>query len=90
MSKYTVTITSAPEAQTVSFVVTGKTVDYYKGRKTGTRTVKVGEGTVKVGEGKGHYAHRQSAGWSFRIEGDVTADSIRTALTDNRQDFYLR
>ena len=87
MSKHIVKITSAPEAKTVSFVVMKTLVDFYNGRKVGTRTVKVGEGTV-IGN-KGNYAHLNMAGWSFVAE-TVTEAGILSALTSKTNDFYLR
>ena len=87
MSKHTVKITSAPEARVVSFIVMKTVTDFYKGRRVGSRIVKVGEGTV-IGR-NGNYAHLNMAGWSFVAE-SATEAGILSALTDKTNDFYLR
>lgn len=87
MPKYSVNITSDPNAKVVSFDVWQKKTDYYGGRKVGTRHVKVGTGTV-IG-GRGSYGHGNMAGWTFQVE-KATVTRILNALTDKTADFYLR
>lgn len=88
MSKYNVIITSATDSKVVSFKVTRRVNDWYKGRKVGTRLVVAGEGTV-IGN-RASYGHGNSAGWSFEVKGEVNAENILAGLTDQTNSLYLR